>query len=362
MLHGDLTKKDLDKEIERLKDIESKRKRGVSQKYQTLKEEKTKAKAQNIKLLDAAKIKPSRHIKQNLKGKYIIGGVVYTILVVAEVLLNASSFQLLQSLFFSILISFGFSICITMLGFGVASLLVNDQMEEKKRNLALGALLLLVAGAFYTLSVLKSSYVSVRPYHQMSLKISPLLFWVLNLVIFVASVFVKLFLLPSKKQIEDNFSYAKAEREVKHLFKTIERLQEELNHLETDKEKELKTIEKESKDKQQALIRKFQSYVDSYNQSVSAFNQVLANLLYHEGYINSFWKEVLSTYVQSLNESRIDGQQLVFQRAIPELKAVFTDYEQKSEYQFTTPSSPTKHHTHSTTGTLVQYQFNSLKS
>ena len=280
LFNGDLTYKQYKTKIHKIKEVLEKRVRGIHQKFTRKKEECTQKKEETIKLSHAAKIKLARHVKHNLKAKYIWGIIAYLVVVVGEITMNASAFMLMENLLYATITSVSFSAVMIISGIGVGNLLTNTTMDKEKRKMALIAITVIIIAVLWGVSVMRSQYIAVRP-RQQHVSVSPLLFLAINILFVLSCLFIKLFILPKPQEIEDNNNYNHVDREVKGLQKQIKSLNTTLDSIDKEKEKEISTLEKQEQQKQNLLTQKFQRYVQEYNESCAAYNKLLsACLLY----------------------------------------------------------------------------------
>ena len=324
---GDLTQKDYQSQTKNLQENLLRRKAGIIGNHKENKTQKKDSLEQTVKMKQAAHLKLAGQIRHDLKSRYTIALVVYSIIVLGEVLLNASSFQLIQSLLLSILISLAFSVAVILVGTGIANIITNNSIRLSKKVWYILGLLVLTTGAFYTLSILKSQYISIRP-HQRVIEVNPMLFWFLNMVLFLSTIFIKIFLLPTKQQLEDNHNFRMAEKNLQQWEAKIALLHKELSRMETDKDTAIATLQKECQKKQEELNTRYQKIVQHFQETQSYFQKVRSALIYQEQNINSMFLESVSLYVQTLNEARIDGKQLLLENKIPPLEMTFSTYEQ----------------------------------
>jgi len=160
----------------------------------------------------------------NLKQR-IRNAILFTaIICIGEIIFNTMAFQTMgDNMIFCFLLSLSVTVAVFSLAHFVAIQFKNTESPKRKIALVAGALLA-ATGVFVVLANLRSDYMAKN-----DILTNPVMFFVLNLILFIATAIMSYQLMPSKKEIADN-------REIDKIHETIEKLKKEILQLEQEKD------------------------------------------------------------------------------------------------------------------------------
>lgn len=144
------------------------------------------------------------------------------IITIGDVIYNTKAFQVTgENLLFSLLISLALSFGIFLFSHVTALLIKKFIKKWQKWSVGIGSIIL-VGGVSYALAIFRSSYLALH-----DININPGFFVIINLFLFIISVLVSYFLLPSWEELKENKSKLQIYKRIQRRSKEIVAINEE---------------------------------------------------------------------------------------------------------------------------------------
>jgi hypothetical protein len=160
------------------------------------------------------------NLKQRIRNALLFTAIIC----LGEIVFNTMAFQTMgDNMLFCFLLSTSVTLAIFSLAHFAANQFKNTESRKKKIMVVAGSLLA-ASAVFIVLANLRSAYMA-----QNDILTNPVIFFVLNLILFIATALVSYQLMPSKKEIAEN-------REIDKIHETIEKLKKEILVLELEKD------------------------------------------------------------------------------------------------------------------------------
>src|ERR1035437_8167272 len=166
------------------------------------------------------------HDSKSTFNRIFIALLITAFILVGEVLFNAKAFEISgENMLFALIISFSISFAVY-----VFSHVIPDRYRKietpRERRIFILSVLGIVTLVFTALAVLRSYMLAL---HRVA--VSPVVFVIINLFLFIASVLFSAYLFPAWEEIKGSFHNMRLHKAIKNRIKEIEVLQKELEEL-----------------------------------------------------------------------------------------------------------------------------------
>jgi cation transport ATPase len=177
------------------------------------------------------------HLQKQIRLVLIVTGGI----ALGDAVFTSMSFQAFgENLLFALMLAIVSSACVFFVSHTVAHHYKKAKTKLKKRMIAIGTLVS-VTIFFSALAILRSVFLESQDIH-----ISPVMFVIISLFFFLASTLVSYHYLPTFDEIKKN-------REQMKIYRTIQKCDEEINHLK-DQKAEIQRIATESRKQRARLV------------------------------------------------------------------------------------------------------------
>ena len=163
---------------------------------------------------------------KSVLNRIFLAIVITAVILIGEIAFNTKAFEFAgESLLFALVISISVSFAVYILSH-VAPMIYKEIKDKIKRRIYAVSVLSLTTVAFYVLGVFRSNLLA-----QNEATISPIFFVIINLFLFMVSVFLSFYLMPTWEEVKGSFHNMKLNRAIKKRNKEIAVLKAQIEEL-----------------------------------------------------------------------------------------------------------------------------------